>query len=113
MTPKESSIVKISAIVCVIILLCLPLSATAHGTGVHVVGTVTAVSSDRLDVTAPNGTLVSVRTTQKTRYRAKNAAADTPQVGDRVVIEAAQDGDALTAVEVKFASSGRGAHPAP
>ena len=104
---------NIAALLSAILLLCVPLSAEAHGTGIHVVGTVSAVTPDHLEVTAPNGTLVSVRTTQKTRYRGKNTAAKTPQIGDRVVIEAAKDADALTAVEVKFASSGQRARPAP
>ena len=103
---------NIAAILSAILLLCMPLSAGAHGTGLHVVGTVSTVAPDRLEIEDAKGAIVTVRTTEKTRYRTKNAAATTPQVGDRVVIEAAQEGDMLTAVEVRFASSGPRTRPA-
>ncbi|MGQ0810545.1 MAG: DUF5666 domain-containing protein [Nitrospiraceae bacterium] len=83
----------------------------AHGTGQHVMGTVTAIDATHVEVKAPKGKMVSVTLTPKTRYRSKGGALTRPQVGDRVVIEAFKDGATLTAMEIQFATPGGKAKP--
>ena|SRR5690349_22041052 len=79
-------------------------TAWAHGTEQHVLGTVTAVREDHLEVKTPKGETVSVELTDQTRYRQKGESARSlPQTGDRVVIDIAKDGPSLVAIEVQFA----------
>ncbi len=82
-------------------------SAFAHGTGQHVLGTVTAIDAAHIEVKTTKGQSVSVRLTDKTRYKAKGKpkTSEAPSVGDRVVIEATKDGDILTATEVHYSSA--------
>lgn len=77
----------------------------AHGTGKHVMGTASAVEPDRLEVKTKDGKDVTVRITPDTQFRRSGAGTSTkPQVGDRVAAEVTENGDALTAVEVRFAT---------
>ena len=79
-------------------------TAWAHGTEQHVLGTVTAVREDHLEVKTPKGETVSVELTDQTRYRPRGESARSlPQTGDRVVIDIAKDGPSLVAIEVQFA----------
>lgn len=94
-----------------IVLLVSPL-AWAHGTGVHVIGTLAEITADHLDIRVPNGNMVTVEVNEKTRYRSKKATTPKPQVGDRVVIDAAQDGSALVAIDVQFAPAPTSSTPA-
>ncbi len=82
--------------------LCLTPLLWAHGTGVHVLGTVAEITDDHLNIRVPNGSTVTVKANSKTRYRTKKGTTPKPQVGDRVVIEAAKDGESLLAVDVQF-----------
>ncbi len=86
----------------------------AHGTGQHVLGTVTAIDASHIEVKTPKGATVSVNVTKDTRFKEKNKpkSTDMPAVGDRVVIEATKDNKVLTATEVHF-SAGKRAAPAP
>lgn len=93
---------RIALLITMVLLLGSPL-AWAHGAGVHVIGTLAEVTADHLDIRVPNGTTVTVNVNAKTRYRSKKATTPKPQVGDRVVIDAAKDGAALVAVDVQFA----------
>ena len=81
------------------ILICTPVLVAAHGTGQHVLGVVTAIDSVHIEIKTPKGQSVSVRLTDKTQYKAKNLrrTKHTPQVGDRVVIEAEKDNKGLIA----------------
>ncbi|GKS57109.1 hypothetical protein YTPLAS18_06360 [Nitrospira sp.] len=95
---------------CTFLLTAVP--AHAHGTGEHIMGTVTAVSETQLDITTQKGQAMSVRVTEKTEFRprGKDTTATRPQVGDRVVVEATGKGADMTATEVLFASpKGKGA----
>lgn len=89
---------------CAFLLAAVP--ADAHGTGEHIMGTVTAVSDSQLDITTQKGQAMTVRVTEKTEFRprGKETTATRPQVGDRVVIEATGKGEDMTATEVLFAS---------
>ena len=77
----------------------------AHGTGKHVMGVASAVEADRLEVKTKEGKDVTVRLTPDTQFRRSGAGTSAkPQVGDRVAAEVMEEGNALTAVEVRFAT---------
>jgi hypothetical protein len=88
-------------------LLAAPLT-WAHGTGQHVLGTVTAIDAKRIEVKTPKGNTVDVQLNKQTRFKEKGNPKGTnlPLVGDRVVIEATKEDKVLTATEVHF-SAGR------
>ena len=80
-------------------------SAFAHGTGKHVMGTASAVETDRLEVKTKEGKDVTVRLTPETQFRRSGTGTSAkPQIGDRVAAEVLENEDALTAVEVRFAT---------
>ena len=89
------------------VLICTPLWVAAHGSGQHVLGVVTAIDTVHIEIKTPKGQSVSVRLTDKTHYKAKNLrrTKSSPQVGDRVVIEAEKDETGLIATEVHFSDS--------
>jgi hypothetical protein len=89
----------------------------AHGTKVHVRGTVEKISADSLQVKTPEGKTVEVKLVASTVYllhvtekqaNSSDANADKPAkvadlaVGDLVVIHATPKGSLLEADEVKF-----------
>ena len=99
-----------------IALLTVTTVASAHGTGQHVLGTVTAIDAQHIEVKTPKGATVSVNLTKETRFKQKGnpKATQPPAVGDRVVIEATKDDSdkkALTATEVHYSTAK--AAPAP
>jgi hypothetical protein len=79
----------------------------AHGSGQHVLGTVTAIDAHHVDVRTPKGGTVSVKLTAQTRFKQKGNAksVEPPSVGDRVVIEASKDNKVLTAIEVHYSAA--------
>lgn len=84
-------------------------TAWAHGTGQHVLGTVTAIDATHIEVKTQKGATVSVTLTKQTRFKEKGnpKSAQPPSVGDRVVIEATRDEkdkQSLIATEVHFSS---------
>lgn len=89
-------------------------TASAHGTGQHVLGTVTAIDAGHVEVKTQKGATVSVKVTKDTRFKekGKSKSAERPAVGDRVVIEATKDNNVLTATEVHFSAGKRDAAPA-
>lgn len=103
--------------------LLLSATAFAHGTGQHVLGTVTAIDESHIEVKTPKGATVSVLIDKQTRFKAKRAPKlnEPPEVGDRVVIEATKDEKkGLIATEIHFAAAKRvpqavppGEQPAP
>lgn len=93
-----------TAIILSLLLTVVGSTAWAHGTGQHVLGTVTAVRNGHLEVKTPKGETISVELTDETRYRQKgDLAKSQPQVGDRVVIDITKNGESLVAIEVQFA----------
>ncbi|HXX76293.1 MAG TPA: DUF5666 domain-containing protein [Nitrospiraceae bacterium] len=88
--------------------------AWAHGTGQHVLGTVTVIDATHVEVKTPKGKTVDVRLNKQTRFREKGnpKGANLPAVGDRVVIEATRDDKALIATEVHFSPAKKPAAPA-
>lgn len=81
-------------------------TAFAHGTGQHVLGTVTAIDATHLEIKTPKGKTVDVQFNKQTRFKEKGnpKGANLPSVGDRVVIEATKDNKALIATEVNYSS---------
>jgi len=89
--------------------------ASAHGTGQHVLGTVTAIDEQHMEIKTPKGAMVSVQLNKETRFKSKRKPRSTepPVVGDRVVVEATMDDKKiLTAKEVHYASASRVPQPA-
>jgi|CXWL01.1.fsa_nt_gi hypothetical protein len=76
----------------------------AHGTGSHVLGTVTTIDAVHLEVTNPKGEKASVELTEKTRFQGRGGAKGRakPEVGDRVVVETTKSGESLIATEIQF-----------
>jgi hypothetical protein len=104
---KDSAVTLLRFLVMALVLICSPGLVAAHGSGQHVLGVVTAIDSVHIEIKTPKGQAVSVRLTDKTKYKAKNLrrTKSTPQVGDRVVIEAEKDQTGLIAIEVHFSDS--------
>ena len=95
--------------------------ALAHGTKVHVRGTVEKISVDSLQVKTPDGKTVEVKLVASTVYllhvaekqaKPSDASTDKPAkvadlaIGDVVVIHATPKGNMLEADEVKFSVPG-------
>ena len=83
-----------------------------HGAKVHVMGTVTAVDGDHIQIKTIDGTAVSVTVTQTTRFvGAGEAPADATavQAGSRVMVDtvASENGE-MTAAKVMIGSAPRG-----
>lgn len=81
--------------------------AFAHGSGQHVLGTVTAIDEKHVEVKTPKGATVTVKLTKQTRFKEKGnpKATEPPAVGDRVVIEATKDDNVLIATEVHYSAA--------
>jgi len=94
-------------ILTLILILASSTIAFAHGSGQHVLGTVTAIDEKSLDVKTTKGGTVSVKLTAQTRFKQKGNAksVERPAVGDRVVIEALRDNKVLTAIEVHYSAA--------
>ena len=99
------------AVVLALSVLCLSSIASAHGTSQHVLGTVTAIDANHVEVKTQKGATVSVKLTKDTRFKekGKSKATQPPAVGDRVVIEAMKENQVLTATEVHFSAGKRAA----
>jgi hypothetical protein len=84
--------------------------ALAHGTALHVMGTVTAMTDDSITVQTKAKEPVTVYTMPDTKYEKSGSAASMKdlKIGDRVVIHAAKMNEKLMANEVSF---GAVAHP--
>ena len=89
-------------------------AAWAHGSGQHVLGTVTAIDGSHIEVKTPKGAAVSVKVTKHTRYIEKGnpKSTDLPAIGDRVVIEATKEKSTLTATEVHYSPAKKAPAPA-
>ena len=100
----------------ILTLTCLFISTPsfAHGTGQHVLGTVTAIDATHVEVKTPKGRTVDVQVNKQTRFKEKGnpKGANLPSIGDRVVIEATKNNKVLTATEVHYSSGKRAPIPA-
>ena len=98
----------------VIAFLVLCTGAMAHGDKKHVVGTLEKVSSDSVVVKTADGKSVEVKLAASTMYVSRDGKAaklTDLAAGERVVIHATPNGDALTADEVKFSPAGSASNP--
>ena len=88
-------------------LCCVSTVTLAHGTGQHVLGTVTAIDQKHLEIKTAKGATVDVQINKQTRFKEKGNPKGTnvPAVGDRVVVEATKDNNVLTATEVHFSAA--------
>ena|SRR5690348_18376067 len=90
-----------------LILAASAVSAFAHGGFEHVMGTVVKVSADSVTVQTTAKKTVDVGLTAKTTYTrgAKKAEAADMKVGDRVVIDATEANEKLTAASIKLGAA--------
>lgn len=97
----------VSRLLLILPFLLMSTAAFAHGSGQHVLGTVTAIDEKHIEVKTPAGTAVSVNLTKQTRFKEKGNPQSTepPAVGDRVVIEATKENKILTAMEVHYSAA--------
>ncbi len=93
-----------------LLIVCFSILFTSSGwthEGIHVMGIVTAIDANHLDVKTPQGGAVSVTLTDKTAFASKNTPpTPRPKVGDRVVIDVVKDGNGLKALEMEFSTPG-------
>jgi hypothetical protein len=82
----------------------LPTIVLAHGDQQHVMGTVAKIDAGSISVKTTTGEVkvVTILPTTKFLKGTAVATADDVKVGDRVVIHAKPDGNALNATEVKI-----------
>ena len=90
-----------------IVFVCTAAMAFAHGEGQHLLGTVTTIDQKRLEIKTQKGAIVEVQLNKQTRFKEKGNPKGTnlPAVGDRVVVETAEDNNVLTAIEVHFSAA--------
>jgi putative ribosome biogenesis GTPase RsgA len=95
----------------ILTLTCLFISTVsfAHGTGQHVLGTVTAIDATHIEVKTSKGRTVDVQVNKQTRFKEKGnpKGANFPVVGDRVVIETTKEDKVLLATEIHFSAATR------
>lgn len=110
---KKDGSIMICRSILACVLLFIATTAFAHGTGQHVLGTVTAIDATHLEIKTPKGKTVDVQVNKQTRFKEKGnpKGANLPSVGDRVVIEATKDNKVLTATEVHYSSGKRAPIP--
>jgi hypothetical protein len=82
--------------------------AFAHDGHTHIFGTIATLGENHIVVKTKDGKTVPISVTGETTYRRQSAASGnaTPQVGDRVVVEVADESGGLVASQIRFAPSG-------
>lgn len=88
-------------------ILSFPLFVSAHGDATHVLGTVTETAQDHLVVQTPQGESVTLVINADTIFQRNGMTTKDarPEVGNRMVAEAEEDGDSLIAKTIRFSSS--------
>jgi hypothetical protein len=88
------------------ILLISNAAVLAHGGKTHVLGTVTALDLNHVEVKTKEGQTGSILLSKDTKYYKADAAAvlSDLKLGDRVVIDLTGKGAKMTASEIRFAS---------
>ena len=92
--------------------LAVPVAALAHGGHTHkVMGTVSSVQGDRVEVKATDGKLVAITLTTKTAITRGKTKLDASalKTGERVSIDFTQDKNVNTATAVKLGTAGQAA----
>lgn len=90
----------------IIMFLNFPSFIFAHGDALHIMGTVTETTQERIVVTTPKGESVTLMIREKTIFQQDGITTNTarPAVGDRVVAEAEKEAGHLVADEIRFAT---------
>lgn len=101
-----TNMVKRVGILVLLMTATLPVIAAAHGEGLHIFGTITALDRAEIQVLTTEGKTVSIHTVVETKYRNKGrkGGGNVPKVGDRVAIDVTQKDGKLMATEVQFSS---------
>jgi hypothetical protein len=83
-------------------------SAFAHDGHTHIFGTIATLGERHIVVKTKDGKNIPISVTGETTYRRQPATSGnaTPQIGDRVVVEVAEQSDGLVASHIRFAPSG-------
>jgi hypothetical protein len=118
---QPETLMKARLLMLVVFLGLAAVGASAHGTKVHVSGTVEKINADSLQVKTREGKTIEVKLVASTVYllhvidkqaKPSDASADKPAkvadltVGDLVVIHATAKGNMLEADEVRFSVPG-------
>lgn len=108
-----TNIVKQVGILVLLMTATLPGVAAAHGEGMHVFGTITALDRAEIQVLTVEGKTVSIHTVAETKYRNKgrSGGGNVPKVGDRVAVDVTKKDGKLMATEVQFSSSAKQQKP--
>ena len=90
----------------VVIILSCSLFVGAHGRATHILGTVTETTKDRIILQTSKGKLVTLVITAETSFQENGITTNTarPQVGNRLVVEAAKIENTFVAIEITFSS---------
>lgn len=96
----------IMAFILMVMFSTVPSFVFAHGNALHIMGTVTETTQERIVVTTPKGESVTLMIREKTIFQQDGITTNTarPAVGDRVVSEAEKEADNLVAHEIRFAT---------
>ena len=94
------------ALIVITTILSLPLVVGAHGSAIHVLGTVTEATNDKVTVKTPKGKIVTIYFVTDTIFQQNGVTSSDarPKVGDRLIAEAANIEGKLVAVTVRFAT---------
>ena len=108
-----TNMVKRVGILVLLMTATLPGIVVAHGEGLHVFGTITALDRAEIHVLTAEGKTVSIHTVAETKYRNKGrgGGGNVPKVGDRVAVDVTKKEGKLTATEVQFSSSAKQQKP--
>ena len=108
-----TNMVKQVGILVLLMTATLPGIVAAHGEGLHVFGTITALDRAEIHVLTTEGKTVSIHTVAETKYRNKGrgGGGNVPKVGDRVAVDVTKKEGKLTATEVQFSSSAKQQKP--
>lgn len=81
----------------------------AHEGGVHVKGTVVAITAEKITVKKTAGSDTEIKLNEKTQFVRAGAPAkrDDLKQGDRVVVHARKNDGALEASEIRFGFAGK------
>lgn len=97
---------RLLTLIIVAFILSFPLLVGAHGSATHVMGTVTATTQDQITVKTPKGKSVTILVTSDTSFQHNGISTQDarPQVGNRLIAEAAKIEGKLVAIDIKFSS---------
>jgi hypothetical protein len=111
--------VKTRQVLGVAVLLLAAGAIFAHGDKKHVIGTVEKISSSSVTVKTADGKSVEVKIAATTIFIERRGTEDKPAkladltAGNRVVVHASANGNALDADEIRFSKPGATAHTSP